>query len=333
MLKLEKRRDVYHIVGTFAGKRVRETTRIPVSHPDGKKLAEQKRIEREQQILTRNFDGPTNKTIDNAIEDYRGFKKMEGRLSPDMDRKIDIISEYWKGTMLDDVTTQSVQTYVINTMGHLKPNSIRRYLNQLRAILNHASELYGWKCPKFMMPYVDDARDVHLDADQVNDVLMYFLRKEPNYYPQILLLVDTGARLSEMLRLEPTSFRAEVVKIRRTTSNKQKTITRDIPMTPDVTKLVEHAWPKRGLNRWNDSKSASATLNKAVKRACMHLNIPPIRIHDLRHTFAYLAAKNGADLGDLQYLLGHADISMTMRYRGFIQSRARSVVVSSRTPL
>ena len=333
MLKLEKRRDVWHLTGTLAGKRVRESTRIPLSHPNGRALAEQMRIEREHQILTRNFNGATNKTVDNAIQDYRSYKQIENRLSADMDKKIEKIADYWSGKSLNDVTTQSVQTYVMKTMGGLKPNSIKRYLNQLRAIFKYAEELYGWKCPKIIMPFVDDARDVHLDADQVNDVLIYFLRKEPKYYPHFLLLFDTGARLGEMLKLTPQSFRGEVVKIRRDPTPKQKSMTRDIPMTPDISKLVKRAWPKRGLDIWNDPKSASATLNKAIKRACMHCGFPPIRVHDCRHTFAYLAAKNGADLGDLQYLLGHADISMTMRYRGFIQSRARAVVVSSRIPL
>lgn len=55
-----------------------------------------------------------------------------------------------------------------------------------------------------------------------------------------------------------------------------------------------------------------------------------MRVHDLRHTFAYLTAKAGADIGDLQYLLGHEDISQTMRYRGFIQSRATTFVSSMR---
>jgi integrase len=87
---------------------------------------------------------------------------------------------------------------------------------------------------------------------------------------------------------------------------------------------------------WNSPNSASGALNIELKAACKELGFPyqgdeAIRCHDLRHTFAYLCASNGADLGDLQYLLGHSDISMTMRYRGFIQSRARNAVANMRT--
>ena len=80
---------------------------------------------------------------------------------------------------------------------------------------------------------------------------------------------------------------------------------------------------------------ATKTLNKILKEGCKAMGLPhegdaAMRVHDLRHTFAYLTAKAGADIGDLQYLLGHEDISQTMRYRGFIQSRARTFVSSMR---
>ena len=62
-----------------------------------------------------------------------------------------------------------------------------------------------------------------------------------------------------------------------------------------------------------------------LRDGCAAMGLPStgeesMRPHDLRHTFAYLTAKAGADLGDLQYLMGHEDISQTMRYRGFIKA-------------
>ena len=51
-----------------------------------------------------------------------------------------------------------------------------------------------------------------------------------------------------------------------------------------------------------------------------------VRVHDLRHTFAFLCGSAGVDIADLQVLMGHSNISMTMRYRGFIQSRAKEVL-------
>jgi len=39
-----------------------------------------------------------------------------------------------------------------------------------------------------------------------------------------------------------------------------------------------------------------------------------VRFHDLRHTYAVHCAKAGMPLGELQQRLGHATITMTMRY-------------------
>ena len=42
-----------------------------------------------------------------------------------------------------------------------------------------------------------------------------------------------------------------------------------------------------------------------------------IRFHDLRHSFASNYMMNGGNVFDLQKLMGHADIKMTMRYAHF----------------
>jgi site-specific recombinase XerD len=42
-----------------------------------------------------------------------------------------------------------------------------------------------------------------------------------------------------------------------------------------------------------------------------------IRFHDLRHSFASNFMMNGGNVFDLQKILGHTDIKMTMRYAHF----------------
>jgi site-specific recombinase XerD len=48
----------------------------------------------------------------------------------------------------------------------------------------------------------------------------------------------------------------------------------------------------------------------ALKRA----GLSGVRFHDLRHTFASHLVMGGVDIRTVQELLGHKDISMTMRY-------------------
>ena len=55
-------------------------------------------------------------------------------------------------------------------------------------------------------------------------------------------------------------------------------------------------------------------LRRVFKKACAKANLPGLRIHDLRHSFASLAIANGASLFLVGKLLGHASARTTERY-------------------
>jgi integrase len=60
--------------------------------------------------------------------------------------------------------------------------------------------------------------------------------------------------------------------------------------------------------------------------ACERASIPPLRIHDLRHTCASLAIAAGADVLVLQRMLGHASAAMTLdRYGHLMPGQADEI--------
>jgi integrase len=60
--------------------------------------------------------------------------------------------------------------------------------------------------------------------------------------------------------------------------------------------------------------SCTARVRKVWKRTLAHAALGPLRLHDLRHSFASVGASIGLDLRILAGLLGHADFSSTMCY-------------------
>ena len=57
-------------------------------------------------------------------------------------------------------------------------------------------------------------------------------------------------------------------------------------------------------------KSFRSAFEKAVRKA----GLADFTFHDLRHTFASRLVMSGVDLPTVKELLGHKDISMTLRY-------------------
>ena len=62
------------------------------------------------------------------------------------------------------------------------------------------------------------------------------------------------------------------------------------------------------------------------ERMRVQADIPDVRIHDLRHTFASLLVSGGASLEMIGRLLGHTQIGTTLRYAHLIDSPLRAGV-------
>ena len=71
-------------------------------------------------------------------------------------------------------------------------------------------------------------------------------------------------------------------------------------------------------------------------RTCARAQLKPIRVHDLRHTYASHYMMSGGNLSDLQSLLGHSSPEMTRKYAhlspGHLQSKSKVVSFSGTVP-
>lgn len=269
-----------------------------------------------------------------AVEEYRRFKKNEGKLSINADRTIHVWSKAFGELFVHDITQSAVDEYVSKNMSHMQPNTIKRNLNILRAIVNDAY-MRGFcdRIIKIKAPAVFDERDEHLSETEVAALLGWAMKNlEPIEMACLATAIYTGARVNELVAMRGDDFGEHGVVIRKRGGKTRDT--RAIPYAASYRRLVfpHMLGTSYGGNPVFSTVGANAghmsnALGRILKEGCAAIGVTRnVRVHDLRHTFAYLCGCAGMDIGDLQVLLGHSSIAMTMRYRGFIKSRALGVM-------
>lgn len=185
----------------------------------------------------------------------------------------------------------------------------------------------------------------------------------PKYQLAILLMSWCALRFGEMaeLRRQDVSLRTGRIRVRRgvvraygerlVTTPKSGAGVRDVTIPPHLVELVrahleDHAQPgPAGLlfPGANGAQVAQSTLNgKPGRRRIIKGRIvnesatgfckareaagrPDLRLHDLRHTGAVLAAQTGATLAELMARLGHSTPTAAMRYQHAAKDRDKAI--------
>ncbi len=142
----------------------------------------------------------------------------------------------------------------------------------------------------------------------------------------VTLLLDTGLRLGEALRLRGVDldFDRQVVLVGRSknhtpreapfTSRGQAALVTarnrcEEPPGPDELAFAGMA----SIDGGGEPKLRSQ-FRREWKLARARAGFPDLRLHDLRHVFAVTAVRAGVSLGELRELLGHKSLTMTLRY-------------------
>ncbi|MEY3730659.1 MAG: hypothetical protein RLZZ57_1415 [Pseudomonadota bacterium] len=156
----------------------------------------------------------------------------------------------------------------------------------------------------------------------------------------IKLLLLTGARKHEILeaRWEYVDFTNRILTVPVSKSGKPRHVSLSDAAIELLQSLprpegVDWVFHKTGTNK---PRKSIATAWDAIRKEA---DIPDVRVHDLRHSFASFLVNQGRSLYEVQRLLGHTNSKTTMRYAHLSQKAlvdAANVVgrvVSNSTPL
>lgn len=136
-------------------------------------------------------------------------------------------------------------------------------------------------------------------------------------HPMILLSINTGLRRGEIFSLKWENVNLERALLTIEGAYAKSGKTRHIPLNSEAISVLKE-WRRQtdsndlvfhnkdGL-RFDNIKNGWATILNAAK-------IKNFRWHDLRHHFASRLVMSDVDLNTVRELLGHSDMSMTLRY-------------------
>lgn len=201
--------------------------------------------------------------------------------------------------------------------------------------------MYNWALRRNFVPenpakgverYRSEAKERYLSSDEINELLRALTRLEDSgelpgeLASAFRLLLLTGARKSEIsdLRWEEIDFERGFITL---CALRSKTGRKRITLSAAALAELKALSPKKTGYVFPAKRGEGPTrgLQDAWEVVRIEAGIDDVRIHDLRHTFASLAAAQGQSLYLIGKALGHVQSRTTERYAHLAADPIRQV--------
>lgn len=260
-----------------------------------------------------------------TVRDYK--LTIEANLIPDLgaDRK------------LEAIRTEHVESYRDRLLaeGKLSPRTINKRLTIVHGVMNRAMKVWKLRAnPAAGIEKVPERRSGDFDvlrADEIRQLVAAAATEQDAAL--YTTAAGSGLRFGELAALcwKDIDWQRDLIHVRqalsRTTIGPPKSgKVRSVPLTPGVAQVLARLgqrdlWTDEcdfvfvsPTGSYIDHSGTVRTYKKALKAA----GLPPIRFHDLRHSFGTIAVE-AFSLSDVKAMMGHADVATTMKYLHYVE--------------
>jgi len=204
------------------------------------------------------------------------------------------------------------------TRGPLSVASVNRHLACLKHMLTkaHEWELIGKdaldRLGRAKLMKEENRRSRFLSLEEIQELIA---AADDHLKPVLIFALNTGCRKGEILGLtwDRVDLKHGFIHLDKTKSGQGRNVPINSTLMNCLKGLVRRIDapyvfynPATG-SRWRD-------LKRPFTAACRRAKILDFHFHDLRHTFASQLVMAGVDLTTVSRLLGHASLTMTLRY-------------------
>lgn len=239
------------------------------------------------------------------------------------------------------VSEEEAQGFILDKLqSGLSLKTTKDLIILLKMILRYAIKMYGWQYVEMELKYPTACMAPHIEVlpRTHQRKIMQYVREHFTFRNLgILICLSTGMRIGEicalkwsdidlmegvirvsrslqriyMLRLDGTRY-TEIVESTPKTSNSM----REIPLSRDLKAIIKPLSKIVNTDYYvltNEGKPTEPRTYRMYYRALMQeLDMPRLKFHGLRHSFATRCIESGCDYKTVSALLGHANISTTL---------------------
>jgi integrase len=272
-------------------------------------------------------------TLAELADEYLAHKTDTGKRSLREDRRIlkkRLVPTFGATTKVRTLRETTIAVYAKQRLGEVSAFTVANELTVLRHMLRLARK-WGYldRVPDVELPKRPEWRQRYLEEDEISRLLAACRKSRNPYLAAIVIIaLNTGMRKAEILELtwERVDLSTSRLTLYKTKSGKPRGVPVNRAVYDVLVALQPDAKDRAGLLFKRSTDRAWGQIRTAFTTALTRAEIKGFRFHDLRHTAASHMVMRGAGLKDVQEILGHADMKMTMRYSHLSPAHLRATV-------